>query len=174
MAEVIDNTTSRGRTIRFLFDGPYEEFKKTIQRLGETPLPKIHKRNVIPEDEVRYQTIYAKHEGAVAAPTAGLHFTEAMLDGLGREGVEIVSLTLHVGPGTFQPVKAEDPRDHRLDPDRGLLADAGGIEQLGDDVVLSAGAVCRGANAEPYTLVSGNPSGRALPIAMLVATKAPS
>src|SRR3989339_2084899 len=70
VAEVIDNTTSRGRTIRFLFDGPYEEFKKTIQRLGETPLPKFIKRDVQPEDEERYQTIFAKEEGAVAAPTA--------------------------------------------------------------------------------------------------------
>jgi len=79
VAEVIDNTTSRGRTLRFLFDGPYEEFKKTITELGQTPLPKIHKRNVLPEDEVRYQTIYAKHEGAVAAPTAGLHFSRELM-----------------------------------------------------------------------------------------------
>jgi len=79
VAEVIDNTTSRGRTIRFLFDGSYEEFKKTIQRLGQTPLPKIHNRPATHEDEMRYQTIYAKHEGAVAAPTAGLHFSREIM-----------------------------------------------------------------------------------------------
>ena len=74
VAEVIDNTTSRGRTLRFLFDGDYDEFKKTLFKLGETPLPKFIKRAVQPEDRDRYQTIFAKHEGAVAAPTAGLAF----------------------------------------------------------------------------------------------------
>src|ERR1700741_426293 len=78
VAEVIDNTTSRGRTLRFLFDGPYEEFKKIITDLGETPLPKYIKRQVVPEDEQRYQTIFAEHEGAVAAPTAGLHFSREL------------------------------------------------------------------------------------------------
>jgi len=87
VAEVIDNTTSRGRTLRFLFDGPYEEFKKTIQSLGETPLPKIHDREIIPEDEQRYQTIYAKHEGAIAAPTAGLHFSREIMKRLEISGV---------------------------------------------------------------------------------------
>ena len=75
VAEVIDNTTSRGRTLRFLYDGDYEEFKATLYRLGETPLPKFIKRDVVPEDRERYQTVFAKHEGAVAAPTAGLHYT---------------------------------------------------------------------------------------------------
>ena len=79
VAEVIDNTTSRGRTLRFLFDGTYEEFKDTLYRLGETPLPKFIRREVVPEDRDRYQTVYAKHEGAVAAPTAGLHFSRERL-----------------------------------------------------------------------------------------------
>ena len=79
VAEVIDNTTSRGRTLRFLFDGDYDEFKKTLFKLGETPLPKFIKRAVQPEDRDRYQTIFAKHEGAVAAPTAGLHFSRELL-----------------------------------------------------------------------------------------------
>jgi S-adenosylmethionine:tRNA ribosyltransferase-isomerase len=87
VAEVIDNTTSRGRTIRFLFDGPYEEFKKTIQSLGETPLPKIHNRPATAEDEERYQTIFAKHEGAVAAPTAGMHFSREVMKRLELQGV---------------------------------------------------------------------------------------
>ena len=78
VAEVIVNTTSRGRTLRFLFDGPYEEFKKTIETLGETPLPKYIKRPVEPDDEERYQTIFARKEGAVAAPTAGLHFSKQL------------------------------------------------------------------------------------------------
>src|SRR3989304_6970790 len=79
VAEVIDNTTSRGRTLRFLFDGDYEDFKKTLFKLGETPLPKFIKRAVQPEDRDRYQTIFAKHEGAVAAPTAGLHFIRELI-----------------------------------------------------------------------------------------------
>src|SRR6056300_20615 len=92
VAEVIHNTTSRGRTLRFLFDGPYEEFKKTIYGLGETPLPKIHKREVMPEDEERYQTIYAKHEGAVAAPTAGLHFSRELMKRLELRGISFAEI----------------------------------------------------------------------------------
>ena len=79
VAEVIDNTTSRGRTLRFLFDGPYDEFRKKLTELGETPIPKYINREVTPEDAERYQTIYAKEEGAVAAPTAGLHFSKHLL-----------------------------------------------------------------------------------------------
>ena len=89
VAEVIDNTTSRGRTLMFLFDGPYEEFKKTLYSLGETPLPKFINRKVEPEDSERYQTIFAKHEGAVAAPTAGLHFSRELLKKLEIIGVEL-------------------------------------------------------------------------------------
>jgi len=114
VAEVIDNTTSRGRTLRFLFDGPYEEFKKTIQQLGETPLPKIHNRPATEVDKERYQTIYAKHEGAVAAPTAGLHFTEPLLNQLQQQGVHLAWVTLHVGTGTFKPVTAENLEDHEI------------------------------------------------------------
>jgi len=115
VAEVIDNTTSRGRTLRFLFDGPYEEFKKTITELGQTPLPKIHKRNVIPEDEVRYQTIYAKHEGAVAAPTAGLHFSREIMKRLELIGISFAEITLHVGLGNFRAIEVEDLTKHKMD-----------------------------------------------------------
>ena len=97
VAEVIDNTTSRGRTLRFLFDGPYEEFKKIITELGETPLPKYIKREVEPMDEEMYQTIFATEEGAVAAPTAGLHFSRELLKRLELKGVNFAELTLHVG-----------------------------------------------------------------------------
>jgi S-adenosylmethionine:tRNA ribosyltransferase-isomerase len=115
VAEVIDNTTSRGRTIRFLFDGTQEEFYKTIDILGETPLPKYIKRKAEPEDRERYQTIFAKHKGAVAAPTAGLHFTRQVVKRLEINGVGIVPITLHVGLGTFRPVDVEDLTKHKMD-----------------------------------------------------------
>ena len=115
VAEVIDNTTSRGRTLRFLFDGPYEEFKKTIEALGETPIPKYIKREVEPEDEERYQTVYAQNEGAVAAPTAGLHFSKNLMKKLEIKGIEFVPVTLHVGLGTFRPVEVEDLTKHKMD-----------------------------------------------------------
>ena len=115
VAEVIDNTTSRGRTLRFLFDGPYEDFKAKITELGETPLPKYIKRDVEPSDEERYQTIFAKEEGAVAAPTAGLHFSRQLLKRLELKGIEFSEITLHVGLGTFRPVEVEDLTKHKMD-----------------------------------------------------------
>lgn len=121
VAEVIDNTTSRGRTIRFLFDGPYEEFKKTIQRLGETPIPKIHNRSATPEDEERYQTIFAKHEGAVAAPTAGLHFTREIMKRLELQGVSFAEITLHIGLGNFRTIDVEDLTKHKMDSEEMLI-----------------------------------------------------
>ena len=113
VAEVIDNTTSRGRTLRFLFDGPYDEFKKTLYGLGETPLPKFIKRTVQPEDKDRYQTIFAKHEGAVAAPTAGLHFSRELMKRLEISGVNFSYVTLHVGLGNFRSVDVEDLTKHK-------------------------------------------------------------
>ncbi|MEN8185843.1 MAG: tRNA preQ1(34) S-adenosylmethionine ribosyltransferase-isomerase QueA [Bacteroidota bacterium] len=115
VAEVIDNTTSRGRTLRFLFDGPYEEFRKKLKEMGETPLPKYIKREVEPSDSDRYQTIFAKHEGAVAAPTAGLHFSRHLLKRLEIKGVDLEELTLHIGLGTFNPVEVEDLSKHKMD-----------------------------------------------------------
>ena len=115
VAEVIDNTTSRGRTLRFLFDGPYEEFKKTIQTLGETPIPKIHDRPVEPEDEENYQTIYAKNEGAIAAPTAGLHFSKSLMKRLELIGVSFAEITLHTGMGNFRTIEVEDLTKHKMD-----------------------------------------------------------
>ncbi len=115
VAEVIDNTTSRGRTLRFLFDGPYEEFKATIEKLGETPIPKYIKREVEPEDAERYQTVYAKNEGAVAAPTAGLHFSKHLLKRFEIKGIDFAYLTLHVGLGTFRSVEVEDLTKHKMD-----------------------------------------------------------
>ncbi|MBN2868409.1 MAG: tRNA preQ1(34) S-adenosylmethionine ribosyltransferase-isomerase QueA [Flavobacteriaceae bacterium] len=115
VAEVIDNTTSRGRTLRFLYDGSYQEFRKKLNELGETPLPKYIKREVEPEDEERYQTIFAKEEGAVAAPTAGLHFSKHLLKRLEIKGVDFAEVTLHVGLGTFNPVEVEDLSKHKMD-----------------------------------------------------------
>jgi S-adenosylmethionine:tRNA ribosyltransferase-isomerase len=121
VAEVIDNTTSRGRTLRFLFDGPYEDFKKTITDLGQTPLPKIHKRSVEPMDDIRYQTIYAKHEGAVAAPTAGMHFSRELMKRLELKGVNYAEITLHVGLGNFRTIEVEDLTKHKMDSEEMLI-----------------------------------------------------
>jgi len=118
VAEVIDNTTSRGRTLRFLFDGPYDEFKQTLYSLGETPLPKFIQRPVQPEDKDRYQTIFAKHEGAVAAPTAGLHFSRELMKRLEIIGVEFSFVTLHVGLGNFRSVDVEDLTKHKMDSEQ--------------------------------------------------------
>ena len=115
VAEVIDNTTSRGRTLRFLFDGTYDEFRKKLQDLGETPLPKYIKRPVEDSDIDRFQTIFAKNEGAVAAPTAGLHFSKHLLKKLEIKGVLLPEITLHIGLGTFSPVDVEDLSKHKMD-----------------------------------------------------------
>jgi S-adenosylmethionine:tRNA ribosyltransferase-isomerase len=121
VAEVIDNTTSRGRTLRFLFDGDYDEFQQTIRSLGETPLPKYIKRKVEPMDEERYQTIFAKHEGAVAAPTAGLHFSRELMKRLEIKGVNFSEITLHVGLGTFRPVEVEDLTKHKMESEQVII-----------------------------------------------------
>ncbi len=115
VAEVIDNTTSRGRTIRFLWDGTEEEFRAVLERLGETPLPKYIKRKPEEEDKERYQTVYAKHEGAVAAPTAGLHFSRELIKRLEIKGIRFAEVTLHTGLGTFRPIEVEDLSKHKMD-----------------------------------------------------------
>ncbi len=118
VAEVIDNTTSRGRTLRFLFDGTSAEFRDVIEQLGHTPLPKYIKRKAEPADKERYQTVYAKHEGAVAAPTAGLHFSRELLKRMELKGVNLAEVTLHVGLGTFRPVEVEDLTKHKMDSEQ--------------------------------------------------------
>ena len=123
VAEVIDNTTSRGRTLRFLFDGTYEEFKDTLYKLGETPLPKFINRPVEEEDALRYQTVYAEHEGAVAAPTAGLHFSRELLKRLEINGVDFANITLHVGLGNFRSVDVEDLTKHKMDSEQIWIRD---------------------------------------------------
>lgn len=121
VAEVIDNTTSRGRTLRFLYDGSYEEFRLKLRELGDTPIPKYINREVTPEDEERYQTIYAKVEGAVAAPTAGLHFSKHLMKRMEIKGVNFAEVTLHVGLGTFNPVEVEDLSKHKMDSEELII-----------------------------------------------------
>ncbi len=115
VAEVIDNTTSRGRTIRFLFDGSHEELMKAVDELGETPLPREINRQTEDADRERYQTVFAEHTGAVAAPTAGMHFTKAMMKRMEIKGVHFAPVTLHVGLGTFRQVDVEDLTKHKTD-----------------------------------------------------------
>ena len=132
VAEVIDNTTSRGRTLRFLYDGSYDEFRRKLTELGETPIPKYINREVTEEDAERYQTIYAKEEGAVAAPTAGLHFSKHLLKKLEIKGINFAEVTLHVGLGTFNPVEVEDLSKHKMDSEELI------ITQEACDIVNSA------------------------------------
>lgn len=114
VAEVIDNTTSRGRTLRFLFDGSYDQFRKKLYELGETPLPKEINREVEPEDAERFQTVYAREEGAIAAPMAGLHFSKHLLKRLEIKGIDLAKVTLHVGLGTFEDIQVEDLSKHKM------------------------------------------------------------
>ena len=132
VAEVIDNTTSRGRTIRFIYDGTDDEFKATLLKLGEMPLPKYIKRESEELDRERYQTIYAKHQGAVAAPTAGLHFSLELLKRLELKGVSFAELTLHIGLGTFRDIEVEDLSKHKMD------AEYFKVDQQAADVVNKA------------------------------------
>lgn len=123
VAEVIDNTTSRGRTLRFLFDGPHEEFKKVLYSMGETPIPKYINRTPDEEDAVRFQTVYAKNEGAVAAPTAGLHFSRGLMKRMELKGVNFAEITLHVGLGSFRTVEVEDLSKHKMDSEEMYISE---------------------------------------------------
>ncbi len=115
VAEVVDNTTSRGRTIRFLYDGTEEEFQKDLIYLGNTPLPKYIGREPDETDKERYQTVYAKESGAVAAPTAGLHFSRELMKRLELKGVDFAEVTLHIGLGTFRQIDVEDLSKHKME-----------------------------------------------------------
>ncbi|MCL1974298.1 MAG: tRNA preQ1(34) S-adenosylmethionine ribosyltransferase-isomerase QueA [Bacteroidetes bacterium] len=123
VAEVIDNTTSRGRTLRFLYDGSYESFKHTLYKLGEMPLPKWIRKKVEHIDSDRYQTIYAKHEGAVAAPAAGLHFSRELFKRLEIKGVEKTEITLHMGLGHFRTIDVEDLSKHKMDSESVIISE---------------------------------------------------
>ncbi|MFI3298426.1 MAG: tRNA preQ1(34) S-adenosylmethionine ribosyltransferase-isomerase QueA [Rikenellaceae bacterium] len=140
VAEVIDNTTSRGRTLRFLFDGSYEEFRKELHNLGQIPIPRWIRPTPEPIDEERYQTIYAKEEGAVAAPTAGLHFSKHLLKRLEIKGINIGELTLHVGLGSFRSVDVEDLTKHKMDSEKVIIPEA--TAKLVNDTKARGSKVC--------------------------------
>jgi S-adenosylmethionine:tRNA ribosyltransferase-isomerase len=118
VAEVIDNTTSRGRTLRFLYDGPHDEFKEALYKLGEAPLPHIIRRPVEEDDAERFQTIFAKHEGAVTAPTAGLHFSRELMKRMEIRGINFAFVTMHAGLGNFREIDVEDLTKHKIDSEQ--------------------------------------------------------
>lgn len=124
VAEVLDNTVSRGRTIRFVFDGTNEELYERIDEIGQTPIPPYIDREVEPEDRERYQTIFAEERGAVAAPKAGLHFTPELIAKLEGMGVQLESVTLHMGMGTFRPVGVQDLTKHQMDSENFAISQA--------------------------------------------------
>ena len=118
VAEVIDNTTSRGRTLRFLYDGPHDEFKKALYALGEPPLPPFIHRPAEPEDEERFQTIFAKNEGAVTVPAAGLHFSRELMKRMEIKGIDFSFITMHCGLGGFRDIDVEDLTKHKMDSEQ--------------------------------------------------------
>lgn len=123
VAEVIDNTTSRGRTLRFLFDGTPLEFRKTLYALGETPIPKYLGRSEEPIDKERYQTIFARNEGAVVVPAAGLHFSRELMKRLEIKGVDFAYVTLHSGLGNYRDIDVEDLTKHKMDSEQLIITD---------------------------------------------------
>ena len=124
-AEVIDNTTSRGRTLRFLFHGTHDEFMKTILGMGETPVPDCIQRlrDIVPEDRDYYQTVYAKNEGAVVAPSAGLHFTKTLIKRLELKGINFADITLHASVGNFRLIDVEDLGKHKIDSEQFMITE---------------------------------------------------
>ena len=123
VAEVIDNTTSRGRTLRFLYDGSYEDFKQSLFSLGELPVPKWVKSKVTPEDKENYQTIFAAHEGAVAVPAAGIHFSRELFNRMILKDIDKAFITVHMGIGQFRRVDVEDLSKHRMDSERLIVSE---------------------------------------------------
>ncbi len=123
VAEVIDNTTSRGRVLRFLYDGPHDEFKKALYALGEAPIPTYLKRKADKSDEERFQTIFAKNEGAVTAPTAGLHFSRELLKRMEIKGVDRAFITMHCGLGNFREIDVEDLTKHKMESEQMFVTD---------------------------------------------------
>ena len=121
VAEVIDNTTSRGRTLRFLYDGPHEEFKEALYALGVAPLPYYIDREATEEDFARFQTIFAKNEGAVTAPAAGLHFSRELMKRMEIKGVEAAYVTMHIGQGSFRDIDVEDLTKHKTDSEQMIV-----------------------------------------------------
>ncbi len=118
VAEVIDNTTSRGRTLRFLYDGDHDEFRRSLYALGEAPIPRFIGRESEPEDLEAFQCIFAKHEGAVTAPTAGMHFSKVMMKKMEIVGINTAFITLHCGLGNFRSTDVEDLTKHKMESEQ--------------------------------------------------------
>jgi S-adenosylmethionine:tRNA ribosyltransferase-isomerase len=140
VAEVIDNTTSRGRVLRFLYDGPHDEFKKALYALGEAPIPTYLKRKVDPTDEERFQTIYACNEGAVTAPTAGLHFSRELLKRMEIKGIDSAFITMHCGLGSFREIDVEDLTKHKMESEQMFVTEE--CTKRVNDCKLSGHRVC--------------------------------
>ena len=164
VAEVIDNTTARGRTLRFLYDGGHDEFKEALYALGQTPLPFYIKRDPEPEDAERYQCIFASEEGAVMAPAAGMHFSRELLKRLEIKGINKGFVTIHSGWGNFKEIDVEDLTKHRMDSEDmtvsgdlvDLVNDAKDREArvcaVGTSVMRAlASSVCMNGHIMPYT-----------------------
>lgn len=152
VAEVIDNTTSRGRTLRFLYDGPHDEFKAALYALGETPLPMYIKRNPEPEDADNYQCIFAKNEGAVVAPAAGIHFSRELMKRLEIKGVQEGFITVHSGLGSFREIDVEDLTKHRMDSEQieipeSLVSQVNATKDAGRRVCAVGASVLRGISS---------------------------
>lgn len=148
VAEVIDNTTSRGRTLRFLYDGPHDEFKKALYALGEPPLPPFIRRPAEPEDTERFQTIFAKNEGAVTVPAAGLHFSRELMKRMEIKGINLAFLTMHCGLGCFRDIDVEDLTKHKMDSEQMFInAEAcrivNGAKESGHKVCVVGTSVAR-------------------------------
>ena len=140
VAEVVDNTTSRGRTIRFFFDGTTDDFMGILDQLGNTPLPKYITRTADENDKDRYQTVYAKSTGAVAAPTAGLHFSKELLKRFEIKGINFAELTLHIGLGTFRSIDVEDLSKHKMEAEYFRITDE--TAQIVNKAKLSHNKIC--------------------------------
>ncbi|MBO7587969.1 MAG: tRNA preQ1(34) S-adenosylmethionine ribosyltransferase-isomerase QueA [Bacteroidaceae bacterium] len=144
VAEVIDNTTSRGRVLRFLYDGPHDEFKKALYALGESPIPTYLKRKVDPMDEARFQTIFATNEGAVTAPTAGLHFSRELMKRMEIKGVERAFITMHCGLGNFRDIDVEDLTKHKMESEQIFVTEE--CTEIVNKAKLSGHKICAVGN----------------------------
>lgn len=144
VAEVIDNTTSRGRVLRFLYDGPHDEFKKALYALGESPIPTYLKRKVDPMDEARFQTIFATNEGAVTAPTAGLHFSRELMKRMEIKGVERAFITMHCGLGNFRDIDVEDLTKHKMESEQMTVTEE--CTEIVNKAKLSGHKICAVGN----------------------------
>lgn len=144
VAEVIDNTTSRGRVLRFLYDGPHDEFKKALYALGEAPIPTYLKRKSEEDDFERFQTIFATNEGAVTAPTAGLHFSRELMKRMEIKGIESAYLTMHCGLGNFREIDVEDLTKHKMESEEMYVTEK--CTEIVNKAKLSGHKICAVGN----------------------------